>query len=176
MKKTIRELIQTVLFALVLAFLITSMIKPTLVKGESMLPTIQPNHYLIINKMPYVTGEPQRGEIVVFRSTIHTEGGEEKNLIKRIIGIPGDRLSIHDGIVYLNGVALEERYLNGGTTPGELDEIVVEDHHVFVIGDNRADSIDSRDVTIGQIPYEEIMGRADLRLYPFGEMGPISKK
>lgn len=173
MRKAVFEIVRTVLFALILAFVITALIKPTLVKGESMYPTIQPYNYLIVNKVPYFTGQPQNGDIIVFKVRIFSEGGEEKDLIKRIIGIPGDTLSIRDNTVYRNGEPLKEPYVNGGITPGEMEEVTVEVNHVFVMGDNRANSMDSRDISIGQIPYEDIMGRVDLRLYPFYEIGPV---
>ncbi len=175
MKKTIFEFAKTIVLALVIAFAITSLIKPTLVKGYSMYPTIEPYSYLIINRVPYFSGTPSHGDIVVFKANVHTESGEARELIKRVIGVPGDRLAIRDGVVYRNGEALHEDYIYGGVTQGEMEEITVKEDCVFVMGDNRPDSIDSRDPSVGQVKISDILGRADLRLFPFDEIGRVGK-
>ncbi len=171
MKAAVWDFVKTVLMALVIAILITSFIKPTLVKGYSMYPTIQPNSYMIVNKIPYIKGMPAHGDIIVFKAHIYMENGEEKDLIKRVIGIAGDRISVSDGIVYRNGKALEEDYIYGGVTPGEMDETIVEKNCIFVMGDNRGNSLDSRDPSIGQVAIKDILGKVVLRLYPFDEVG-----
>ena len=173
MKKTALEFAKTIAFALLIAIVLTGLIKPTLVKGYSMYPTIQPNSYLIVNKVPYLTGEPVYGDIIVFTANIYTEEGEGKHLIKRVIGLAGDTLEIKGGIVYRNGKALEEDYIYGDTTPGEMQMITVSENYIFVMGDNRPSSLDSRDSAIGQIPIKDIMGRVDLRLFPFDQIGVI---
>jgi signal peptidase I len=78
-----------------------------------MYPTLEPNNYLIINKIPYTLGEPSRGDIVVFKSHLLTEDGKEKDLIKRVIAVPGDHLLIESGRVYVNDVEIDESYING---------------------------------------------------------------
>ena len=173
MKRTIWEFAKTIITALVIALLITTFIKPTLVKGYSMYPTIEPYNYLIVNKLPYITGEPERGDIVVFKAHIYSDNGEEKDLIKRVIGIAGYVIEIRDGIVYRNGKALKEDYIYGGITPGDMAPITVSEGYIFVMGDNRANSMDSRDPGIGEIAVSDILGRVDLRLYPFNKIGPI---
>lgn len=173
MKKTIWEFAKTIITALVIALLITTFIKPTLVKGYSMYPTIEPYNYLIVNKLPYLTGEPERGDIIVFKVHIYSDNGEEKDLIKRVIGIAGDVIEIRDGVVYRNGKALKEDYIYGGITPGDMAPITVDEGYIFVMGDNRPNSMDSRDPGIGEIAVSDILGRVDLRLYPFSKIGPI---
>lgn len=136
-----------------------------------MYPTIKPNSYLIVNKIPYLTGTPSYGDIIVFTASIYTDGGEGKKLIKRIIGLGGDTIEIKNGIVYRNGTPLEEDYINKKTTMGDMEKVTVSENCVFVMGDNRAVSLDSRDSAIGEIPMKDIIGRADLRLLPLNEIG-----
>jgi len=176
MKKTIFEFGKTIIIALVIALIITTFIKPTLVKGYSMYPTIEPYNYLIVNKIPYLTGEPSHGDIVVFKAHIYTDNGEEKDLIKRVIGVAGDVIEVKDGIVYRNGEALTEEYIYGGITPGDMTPFEVDEGYIFVMGDNRPNSLDSRDPSIGEIAVSNILGRVDLRLFPLDEIGLINKK
>lgn len=175
MKKTIIEFAKTIILALVIALVITTFIKPTLVKGFSMYPTISPNNYLIVNKIPYLAGEPERGDIIVFKAHIYSDSGEEKDLIKRVIGIENDVIEIKDGVVYRNGEALDESYIYGGVTPGDMTPFTVDKGYIFVMGDNRPNSMDSRDPSIGEIAVSDILGRVDLRLYPFSDIGLINQ-
>ncbi|MGI6731841.1 MAG: signal peptidase I [Anaerovoracaceae bacterium] len=176
MRKTIFEFAKTIIIALVIALAITSLIKPTLVKGYSMYPTIEPYNYLIVNKIPYLTGAPRHGDIVVFKAHIYSDGGEEKDLIKRVIGIEGDVIEVRDGVVYRNGEALEEDYIYGGVTPGDMEPFTVDEGYIFVMGDNRPNSLDSRDPSIGEVAVTDILGRVDLRLFPFDKIGLINDR
>lgn len=164
---------RTVLLALILAVVVTSLVKPVVVSGNSMAPTIQNRSCMLTSTVPYLFGEPKFGDIVVFNSHVYTEDGKERNFIKRVVGVSGDRLAIHGGYVYRNGERLQEDYLVEAFTEGEMEEIEIEDSHVFVLGDNRlpGGSRDSRDPSIGQIALEDIKGKAVLRLYPFDQMG-----
>lgn len=160
--------------ALIIAFLITTFIKPTLVKGYSMYPTIEPYNYLIVNKIPYIIGEPSHGDIIVFKAHIYSDTGEEKDLIKRIIGLEGDVIEILDGVVYRNGESLEEDYIYNGITPGDMAPFTVDEGYIFVMGDNRPNSLDSRDPSVGEVAVSDVLGRVDLRLFPFNQMGLIN--
>ncbi len=175
MLKTIWEFSKTVIIAVALAIIITSFIKPTLVKGYSMYPTIEPNNYLIVNKVPYILGEPSYRDIIVFKTNIYTDAGEEKELIKRIVGLEGDKIEIKDGQVYLNDEIIYEEYLDPNINSGNMEAIIVPEGCVFVMGDNRPNSLDSRDPAVGMIQKESILGRADLRLYPFDQLGTVNK-
>lgn len=168
-----KGLIKDILIALVIVVIITAIIKPTIVKEHSMDPTLQENNYLLINKLAYKVGEEQRGDIIVFESELEGEDGENRLLIKRIIGLPGETIRIQDGEVYINGTMLEEDYLNDGTTSGEVIDYVVPEGHFFVMGDNRLVSIDSRSKEVGCVPEDAIMGKAFVRLYPFNEIGGL---
>ncbi len=173
MMKTVIGYAKTVMLAVIIAFIVTSFVKPTVVKGTSMYPSIKPDSYLIVNKIPYLMDVPDYGDIIVFNTNIFSEESEGKNLIKRVIGIGGDTIEIRDGTVYRNGKALVEEYINGKSTPGDMDKVVVSENCVFVMGDNREVSLDSRDEALGEILLRDIIGRVDLRLYPFNEIGVI---
>lgn len=173
MKKAIFEFIKTMVIAIAIAVLITTFFKPTLVKGYSMYPTIEPNNYLIINKIPYMQGAPGYGDIIVFKAHIASEGGAEKDLIKRVIGLPGDTIEVRSDVVYRDGKALVEPYVYGGATPGNMAPVTVSKGHLFVMGDNRPVSLDSRDPNLGQIAISSVLGQAAVRLYPFNEIGIV---
>lgn len=166
-----KELIRDILVALVIVLVLTSVIKPTIVKESSMEPTLYENHYLIINKLAYKTGDEQRGDIIVFESELENEDGEKKLLIKRIIGLPGETVTVENENVYINGQLLEEEYLKDGITPGQVIDCKVPEDGLFVMGDNRVVSIDSRE--LGCIGRDTVMGKAILRLYPFSQIGGL---
>ena len=135
-KNSIIEWVKVFGLAIVLAFVITLFIKPTLVSGDSMLPTLHENDYLIINKIGYKIGEPKNGDVIVFKSDLEKNDGTTKDLVKRIIGVAGDKVVIKDGKVYLNDKLLDETYLSEGMdTTGDVD-IVVPEGKLFVLGDN----------------------------------------
>ncbi len=171
-----KSIIRDILLALVLALVISMLVRPTIVKEISMLPTLEENNYLLIYKQAYRFGDIQRDDIIVFRSSLKDDNGKDKLLIKRVIGLPGDVLTISDGKVYREGVLIQEPYIMGGEkgeTSGELYNYVVPDDCVFVMGDNREVSLDSRSDEVGPVKISKIMGKAFFRLYPFSEIGGI---
>ena len=172
MKKEIIEWIKTIVISVLIAMVITTFIRPTLVKGYSMYPTLDEYDYLIINKIPYMLHEPEREDIVVFKSHLKTLEGKEKDLIKRVVGIPGDTVQITDGKVFVNGQLLDETYINGSFTSGEL-LVDVPEEMVFVMGDNRENSLDSRDEKVGPVPIDTVRGKVLVRLYPFTKIGKV---
>ncbi|MFC4075557.1 signal peptidase I [Salinithrix halophila] len=133
---------------------------PYEVHGESMYPTFKGEELLIVNKWIYDVEKPQYGEIVIF----HT--AEQRDFIKRVIGKPGDRIAVKNGQVYRNGKKLNEPYMNEKIRRS-LPETVVPQGHLFVMGDNRNHSRDSRD--IGPVAIAEIVGRADVQLTPLSD-------
>lgn len=172
-ENTIKEWAKTIIISIVIALVITTFIRPTLVKGYSMYPTISEYDYLIINRIPYINHEPDYGDIVVFKATQLSVDGNEKDLIKRVMGLPGDVIEIKDGIVYRNGKALQEPYIHGGYTPGEMGPVTIEDGKIFVMGDNRQNSLDSRDDRVGEVPMRNIRGKVIVRLFPFDKVGAV---
>ena len=164
------ELLLTLLVATALLF---GVVRPFIVgafyvPSESMVPTLLVGERLLANKFIYRFTEPERGDIVVFRAR-EADGGEV-NLVKRVLGLPGDEIAVRDGVLFLNGVPQREPYLN----PDLPDEssfgpVTVPPEHFFVMGDNRADSADSR--IFGPVPEKSIVGEAFLRVWPPNRLG-----
>ena len=172
-KNSIIEWVKVFGLAIVLAFVITLFIKPTLVSGDSMLPTLHENDYLIINKIGYKIGEPKNGDVIVFKSDLEKNDGTTKDLVKRIIGVAGDKVVIKDGKVYLNDKLLDETYLSEGMdTTGDVD-IVVPEGKLFVLGDNGEVSLDSRYEQVGLVDVNDVEGKVLVRLYPFNDISLI---
>ena len=107
---TAKEWLKDTIIALVIAIIVLQFIKPTIVKESSMEPSLYENHYLLLNKMAYKFDEPDRGDIIVFKSELKDDKGKDKWLIKRIVGLPGDVITIANGKVQLNGILYEEEY------------------------------------------------------------------
>lgn len=168
-----KEWIKDIAVALIIGILVLQFVKPTIVKEHSMDPTLNENDYIFLSKQSYRFHEPESGDIIVFHTDLLQANGKEKLLIKRIIGIPGDVISITDGVVYRNGEALEESYILDDYTATDMEEVVVPEDSVFVMGDNRQNSIDSRDSSVGYVEEDLIVGKAVFRLYPFNKIGLI---
>lgn len=165
--------IKEIVIAVALGFLVLQMIKPTIVKEHSMEPTLHENDYIFLSKQAYRFGSPGYGDIIVFHTNLVQQNGKEKLLIKRIVGKEGDVISISDGEVYRNGVALQEDYTLDGYTFAPMEKVTVPEGKLFVMGDNRQNSIDSRDINVGFLEEDKIVGQAVFRLYPFKEMGRL---
>lgn len=168
-KGLFRELIETVVFALILALLIKAFaFETTLVDGPSMQPTLYTGERLWLNKAIYHLRLPRRGEVIVFRNPKNPA----KDYIKRLIGLPGDRVAIKDGTVYINGQPLVE---NHQMIPqrSNYPETVVPEGSVFVLGDNRSNSEDSRSDTLGFIPLKNIKGKAFVIYWPLNRLALI---
>jgi len=169
--KGLKGWIKDILIAVLIAVLIMTFIKPTIVKESSMQPTLYANNYIFLAKQAYLFSEPKRGDIVVFHTDLTTSDGHEKLLIKRIVGLPGDIITIAEGRVYINDVMIDEPYIMGESTIGYIENLSVPEGDVFVMGDNRGVSIDSRDSRVGCVSIELIIGKAFFRLYPFDMIG-----
>ena len=167
-----KEFIKDILIALVIVAAIMVFIKPTIVKESSMESTLHENDFLFVNRQAYLTADhPDYGDIIVFQSHIQRDDGKgEKLLIKRVIGVENDVIDIHDGVVYRNGKALEEPYTKEGYTEGDISNYKVSENEVFVMGDNRRVSLDSRSSEVGTVSEDSIVGKAFIRLYPFNKI------
>ncbi len=179
MKNEVLQWGKAIVFAIAVAFIVRIFFfTPIAVDGASMEPTLQDEDRMIVTKM----GEPKRFDVIVFHAT------EEEDYVKRVIGLPGDRIEYKDDTLYINGTPYDEPYLDEAKqeltaglltnsftlreTPVQSD--VVPEGHLFVMGDNRRLSKDSRH--IGAIPIEKVVGTTKIVIYPFQEMKIINNK
>lgn len=139
-----------------------------------MQPTLYENDYIFLSKQAYnLFGDPEYGDIIVFHSDIESDNGKKKDLIKRIIGLPGDVISVADGVVYRNDGPIKEEYTMEDYTTGQIIDYEIPDGMMFVMGDNRRVSLDSRSEDIGAVAIDDIMGKAVWRVYPFKNFGKL---
>lgn len=188
------ELPILVLVALVVAVIIkTFLFQAFFIPSGSMIPTLEISDRVLVNKLAYeFGGEPRRGDVVVFDSPFASDDvqeslvqkvtrnvaealgmhtGSSEDLIKRVIAVGGDTIEIADNQVLVNGVRLDEPYLAPTATMPDFGPEVVPEGHVFVMGDNRSRSQDSR--RFGPIPQEDIIGRAFVRVWPVDRWGGL---
>jgi len=184
MKKEIMEWIKAFVFAAIFVFVINIFIGTTTVFSTSMYPTLVEKDVLILNKISPI----ERGDIVSFKSDL--EIGEKsykllnpiqklfvsehsrKNLIKRVIGLPGDKVDVYDGKVFINDEEISENYVSSYTT-GESHIEKLGENEYFMMGDNRSVSLDSRNSTVGLIDGEDFIGKVFVRIFPLNKMGEI---
>jgi signal peptidase I len=169
------ELCLTILIAFVLVF---GFVRPFVLEAfripsESMVPTLEVGDRVLANKFVYRLTEPERGEVVVFESVGE---GDDQKLIKRVVGVAGDEVEVRNGTLLVNGEDREEPYLNrslpfNDSFNGSYGPSVVPEGHVFVMGDNRANSADSR--VFGPLPIENIEGEAFVRFWPPLRIGSL---
>ena len=159
--------------ALAAAFLLRMfVVQQFAVDGQSMLGTLHSGDRVIVNKLSYDLHDPRHGDIVVLKDT--EESLEIRDLIKRVIALPGETVEYRDCQLYINGGRIVESYLDPQLVSqvhcGDSQAPVeVEAGHVFVMGDNRAASLDSRTPAIGQIRFDDLIGRAFVVVWPFGD-------
>jgi len=152
------DIIETLVLAVVLFIGINAVSARVRVDGFSMRPTLEDGEFVLVNKMSYRLGAVQRGDIIVF----HFPLNPKEELIKRVIGLPGDRVSVQNHQVYINGQMLNEPYI--AQAPIYTGEWTVLDGQLFVMGDNRNNSNDSKDW--GLLPAENVVGKAILIYWP----------
>lgn len=157
-KRFALDVLETIILAVVLYFGINAISARVRVDGLSMNPTLQHGEYVLVNRLTYKTGEPQRGDIIVFSFPLD----QKQDLIKRVIGLPGETISIRNNQVLVNGVRLEEPYI--AQSPIYTGEWTVPEGQLFVLGDNRNDSKDSHQWNY--LPMENIIGKALLIYWP----------
>lgn len=156
------ELLQTILMAVILYFLIDTMVGRVRVENISMKPTLHEGQFILVNKLAYRIGEFQRGDVVVF----HYPRNPQEDYIKRLIGLPGDRVTVQGGQVFVNEQLLEEPYISG--PPAYSNTWIVPEAQLFVLGDNRNQSSDSH--SWGFVPVENVVGKALVIYWPLGEL------
>jgi signal peptidase I len=195
------ELPGLVLMALVLAVLIkTFLVQAFFIPSPSMVPTLQKGDRVLVTKIPYYVGDPKRGDVIVFEEPDPRKRAEEErgvvsgavhwltqtlgvakpdneDYIKRVIGLPGDEVEGKRGLVFVNGVEIEEPYLTERTS--DFDPVTVPDDMLFVMGDNRGNSLDSRfglgvnptkQPGVGFVPIDSVIGKAFFIAWPPSRM------
>ncbi len=192
MKYVVREMLEALVLALIVLFMIQISAQNYRVHGQSMEPTLEDAQYLMVNKLSYLrmdlerlsnlvpfwdsqrealrytpfAGSPERGDIIVFQRA----GGSEMNFVKRVIGLPGERVEIRNGQVFIDGEALEEPYVGASERVGNMlciphsSNCRVGENEYFVLGDNRTDSQDSR--SWGSIREDDIAGEVWFTYWP----------
>jgi signal peptidase I len=187
-KSSVRNLLEWVGViggAILIAVVVRTFVFQTFwIPTPSMAPTLVKDDRVLVNKLSYRFHDPRRGDVVVFERPPNEPAGETKDLIKRVIGLPGDHLSIHDGKVFVDGQSLDEPYTHGKPTlnPGPCGKgkvtglytdagMEVPEGTVFVMGDNRTDSHDGR--CFGPIDQDLIVGRAFLIIWPPSKAGGL---
>jgi signal peptidase I len=153
----VREIIETLLLTFFIFWLVNGLIGRYRIDGSSMNPTLIDGEYLIINNLSYYLDDPQRGDVIVF---LHPNN--DLNLIKRVIGLPGDTVEVSNNQVIVNGVVLDEPYIKAEPTYNGLWE--VPEGNYFVLGDNRNNSSDSHSWSF--LPEENIIGKAEVIYWP----------
>jgi len=178
-------------------FIISNIASMTLIKERSMEPTFAENDRVIVYKLGYLLDKPAHGDVVILNRVQNDYGVianmknetkniidnikyrftgniEKNNLIKRVIGLPGDIIDLKDGVLFINNIPQKEHYAQGSTYKGQEFEYPIEvpEGKYFVLGDNREYSLDSRD--LGFIDNGQIKGKAIYTIYPFIKLGKIN--
>jgi len=168
-----RDALEVLLLALILAFVMrTFVIENFWVPSRSMVPTIQVNDRVLVTKFSYLFSEPERGDIVVFEPPKAANAKEgEKYYIKRLIALPNETVEYRAGILYIDGMAIEEPYLDVEEFTDDFGPYVVPEGCYFFCGDNRDNSYDSR--AWGSVEEDALVGKGQLIWWPFDRMGGL---
>lgn len=149
-----------IIIALVLRFFIFEFIR---IDGKSMQPVLDSEEYVFMEKVSYWFSAPQRGDIIFFLFP-----GSDDFHISRVIGLPGERIKVEGGVLYINETPNYDYF--SGVHEDDMQELTVPENCVMVMGDNRNDSMDSRSLNVGPIPYDKIQGKADFIIWPFNKI------
>jgi len=170
------DILEVVVFAIaIFLFLYLLVLQPHKIKGQSMEPNFHDGEFLLTDKITYRFSEPKRGDVIVFEAP----GSNNEEFIKRIIGLPGENISLINGKIYINGTILNENYLpetlitEGGLFLENNDNITIPENHYFMMGDNRVASSDSR--SWGFVEKDKISGRAWIIYWPPPRLGVIEE-
>jgi signal peptidase I len=179
-RRALRSLIEWVVIiggALVVAFLVkTFLVQVFFIPSDSMVPVLERQDRVVVNKVSYDLHEIHRGDIVVFeRPPCAGASAEIKDLIKRVVALGGETVEAHDGTIFIDGRRLAEPYLTAGTTTSDFEEHEVPAGHVWLMGDNRGNSRDSRHLCNGPTPIAEdlVIGRAFVRIWPLSRVSRL---
>jgi signal peptidase I len=163
-----RELIETVVLSLIIFLLIRQVVQNYRIENHSMEPNFYEGQFVLVNKLAYRLGQPERGDVVVF----HNPSNTSEDYIKRIIGLPGDTVEVQNASVLVNGQPLVEDFPHNSISPGDyMPPVIVGENQLFVMGDNRPNSSDSR--VFGPISQDLAVGQAWLRIWPLDKFGLV---
>ena len=169
MKKIIKEVISYILIIGIVLIIKAYVFTPIRVNGDSMYPTLKNNDMMILNEIGYYINGVNRFDIVV----VNTNG---EKIIKRIIGLPGDKVEYKNNKLYINDKEMEEKFEHDDTNDfsvnSDLGYEIIPDDYYFVVGDNRNNSVDSR--IIGLVSKKQIIGKTKLIIYPFSRFGNVN--
>lgn len=163
----LRELLETIVLALVIFLVVRQGMQNYRIESHSMQPNFYEGQFVLVNKLAYKLGEPTRGDVVVFRNPAN----EDEDYIKRVIGLPGDTIGFQNGEVYVNGELMDDSFTNPPTPAPNGQTLIVSPEHIFVMGDNRPNSRDSR--FFGPLDEDLLVGKAWLRVWPFSSIGLV---
>lgn len=166
MKGFTKDFVIPVLLALVVFFILQTMLLQCVVRQTSMIPTLVEGERIFINKTAYFFDSPQRGDIIVFQLP---DRQSDIPLIKRVIGLPGEQIAIQEGKVFINGSPLDEPYIKE-IPKYKIDDLTIEDDRYFVLGDNRNGSYDSH--CGWTVDHDQIIGKAWVSVWPLDLLGP----
>ena len=164
--KEVVDFIKTMFFFLIIIVLLRMFVFANFeVSGESMANNFHDGEKLIVSKLDYKFKQPKRFDVIIFKEN------EQQDFIKRVIGLPGEKVEYKNNLLYINGQPIEETYLDHTTYDFKLGDILPYDkvppNHVFVLGDNRTNSLDSRTKEVGFVSYDQIIGKVKMRYWPF---------
>ena len=163
------DYVKTIAVAVAVAMVIrTFLFELYIVDGPSMTPTLHNNERLLVNKLVYYLQEPERGEVLIFKFP----KDQTRDFIKRVIAVPGDTIEIRGGEVFVNGIIQDEPYILSKTR-SDYPLSTVPEGTIFVMGDNRNNSEDSRFRDVGFVPYDLVQGRAEVIFWPLEDWGSI---
>jgi signal peptidase I len=166
-RSLLRELLETAVLTIAIFLVVRIALQNFKVEGESMEPNLHNDEYILVNKVDYLVHAPQRGDVIVFRAV--PAGQPDRDFIKRVIGLPGERVAVRHNTVYINGTALHEPYPR---YPADytFGPRVVPPNDYFVLGDHRNNSFDSSKWTPSPwLPKSDIVGKAWVAYWPPGE-------
>jgi signal peptidase I len=168
--RSVREWIAVIIVALLSAFVIRAAVVQTyFIPSNSMAPTLEVGDRLMVYKLAFRVGQVDRGDLVVFNRPPSIENSQIKDFVKRVVALPGEQIQAINGVIYVDNLPLPEEYLGENSLTADFDPIDVPKDHIFVMGDNRSNSRDSR--SFGPINVDLLVGEVFVRIWPLSNAG-----
>lgn len=168
--RSAREWIAVIIVALLSAFVIRAAVVQTyFIPSNSMAPTLEVGDRLMVYKLAFRVGQVDRGDLVVFNRPPSIENSQIKDFVKRVVALPGEQIQAINGMIYVDNLPLPEEYLGENSLTADFEPIDVPKDHIFVMGDNRSNSRDSR--SFGPINVDLLVGEVFVRIWPLSNAG-----